>query len=259
MSTQNLAVESAPARHVPYEEPSPWERLSFASGIAAAAFSLTGAALFIAFVVPDLPALDAPAAERAAFYAEMSRNLLYRSVSYIGELQMLLLLLFFGGLFGVLRRSEGGSGALSLAVFGAGIALSVISPLAIMIEDFLVLGFAEAGVDPAIVTNLDGFGPLSFALSGFPRVLVLCGTAALLLPRRLMPRWLGWSGVALAVLSLLGTGTLVAAEIFPLAAVSMLLFYLWIATFSIGALRTGGRANPVAGREVSPVQPAWLG
>lgn len=237
MITQKLAVESPPARHDLNEAASPWDRLSFASGIAAAVLYLVGAALFITFILPELPALDAPAAERAAFYAEMSRNLLYRSVSYLGELQMVLLLLFFGGLFGVLRRSEGGSGALSAAVFGAGVTLAVITPIVIMLEDHLMLGFAVAGVDPVIVSSIDGTGPLSFALGGFPQALVLGGTAALLLPRRGMPRWLGWSGVALAVLSLLGTGTLVATAIFPLSVLAMLLFRLWMLALGIELLR----------------------
>src|SRR5215212_10806515 len=45
----------------------------------AAVLYLTGAVLFIAFVVPQMPAINAPAPERAAFYAAMSRSAVYRS------------------------------------------------------------------------------------------------------------------------------------------------------------------------------------
>ncbi|MBI1877174.1 MAG: hypothetical protein HYR94_02890, partial [Chloroflexi bacterium] len=112
------------------EQPSPWERPALASGIVAAALTFAATALFIGFIVPQLPPLDAPAAEAAAFYAQMSHNAIYRLVSYVSEAQMPFLLLFFAGLSGVLRRAEGSSGPLTLAVVAAGIALAIIAPLA---------------------------------------------------------------------------------------------------------------------------------
>src|SRR5689334_23780717 len=91
------------------ETTSRWERLALASGAVAAALYLAGAALFIVTVAPHLPPLDAPAAERAAFYAQQSHSLIYRLVSYLGEAQMAFLILFFGGLFGLVRRVERGA------------------------------------------------------------------------------------------------------------------------------------------------------
>lgn len=215
-----------------------WERVTLASGAVAGALYLAGAAIFIGVVVPHMPAIDAPVAERAAFYAQQSGSLLYRLVSYCGEAQMAFLILFFGGLFGLLRRAEGDNGPLAPAVFVAGSAIAVISPLAIMIEDNLLLGFAAAHADPTIVSGFDGLGPLSFALSGFPQAIVLLGTAALLMSQRSIPSWIGWFGVALAVLGLLGTGTLVAGELFPLAALSTLLFRVWLVALSLALVRS---------------------
>src|SRR6266540_2272765 len=83
--------------HQTSEPASRWERLTLASGAIAAAIYLAGAALFISFVAPHLPPLDAPAAEHAVFYVEQSRSLIYRLVSYCGEAQMAFLMLFFGG------------------------------------------------------------------------------------------------------------------------------------------------------------------
>src|SRR5687768_3548922 len=157
-------------------DPMRFDRLSFVSGIASSVVFLIGVVLFVGVIVPDMPPFRAPAAVSAQFYAEMSRSAVYRSISYLGELQMMLLLLFFGGLFGVLRRAEGGSGALSFSVFGAGIVLAVIVPLMILIEDHLMLGFAARGIDPVIVASIDGLGPLSFALGGFPQAIILVGT-----------------------------------------------------------------------------------
>ena len=171
MSTSALSREYAPAGQERVDAPSRFDVACFTSGIVSSLLFLIGTVLFVAVVVPSLPAINAPAAERAAFYAEMSRNAVYRSVSYLGELQLALLLLFFGGLFGTLRRAEGGNGALSIAIFGAGVALAVVSPLTIVIEDHLMLGLAAAKADPVIVASMDGLGPLSFALGGFPQAI----------------------------------------------------------------------------------------
>jgi hypothetical protein len=225
--------------------------LTLASGAVAAAIYLAGAALFIGFVVPHMPPLDAPAADQAAFYAEQSRSLIYRLVSYAGQAQMAFLILFFGGLFGVLRRAEQGGGSLAAAVFMAGGAIAVISPLAIMIEDHLLLGLAAAGADPLTVRAFDGLGPRSFALSGFPQAVVLGGTAAILLPQRLIPRWIGWFGVALGVIGLIGTGTLGTANLFPITALATLLFRVWLLATSVALLRSTRTANRLIPQHLS--------
>jgi hypothetical protein len=120
MATQAIPVRHAPAADARTGGASRFDRLALASGIAAAALHLAGAVLFIALVLPELPPLAAPAPERAAFYARMARSAVYRGISFLGELQLLLLLPFFGGLRGILARAEGGSGSIASTVFGAG-------------------------------------------------------------------------------------------------------------------------------------------
>ena len=227
--------------------PSVFDRLSFASGIAASVLALLGAVLFIVYIVPDLPPIHAPVDERAEFYRSMARNGIYRTIGYLGEVQVGLLLLFFGGLFGVLRRAEGGSGAMSFAVFAAGITLAVITPLSIMIEDHLMFGMV-AGGHPAIVASIDGLGPISFALGGFPQAIVLAGTGALLMRQRSIPRALGWVGFVLAALSLVGTGTLVRGSLFPISSLTMLLFRGWMLVVAALLLRRALRSAPVVAR-----------
>src|SRR6266545_4487395 len=223
------------------EQASPWERLALGSGILAGGCHIAFLALFVALIAPAMPPMEAQA---AAFYAEQSRNPAYLLLSYLFQAQLLLLVPFFGGLFGILRRAEGGSGALAASVFAAGVAVAVISPLAEMIEHHLLLGLAAAGADPLIVRGFDGMAPISFALCGFPQAVALGGTSAIILGRRLASRWLGWIGVALAALSLAATGALAAPELFLIGMLAALLFKIWIMALSVALLRGGVGGGP---------------
>ncbi len=219
------------------------DRLGFGGGILAAAAYIAAAALFVVHVVPQMPPFDAPAPVRAAFYAAMDRSPVYQSISYLGELQLLFLLPFFGALAGVLRRAEGGTGAVSGAVLAAGTVLAVIAPLAMLVEDHLLLGFAAAGVDPAAVTAVDGLVPLAIALGGFPQAVVLTGTAALLPRHGVVPRWIGGLGLAAAALSLAGTATLAEGAMFPVSHLASLLTRVWMLALSVVLLRRAGRSS----------------
>ena len=191
-------------------QPSRWERMTLASGVVAAALFIAATAIFLGFTAPGMPPVDAPPEEFASFVAEPGQVVPGALFLYLSAAQLAFVVLFFGGLFGVLRRAEGGSRSLAAAVFAAGLAIAIITSLANVIEDHLLTGFAENGVDPAVTQAVDGIVPLSVALSGFPQVVVLGGTATLLLSRRFAPRWRGWVGLALGALVLVGTGTLVA-------------------------------------------------
>jgi hypothetical protein len=214
-----------------------WERLCLASGILAAIAHLAFLAIFIGLVAPSMPPLDAPAAQAAAFYAEQSRSPIYLLVSYLFQAQLLFLLPFFGGLYSVLRRAERQGGALAATVFASGVALALIPPMAEMIEHHLLLGLAAAGADPVVVRGFDGMAPVSFALAAFPQALILGGSAALLLSQALAPRWLGWSGLGLAALSLVATGTLIAPAMVFVGMGVALLFKLWIMALSVALIR----------------------
>ena len=220
-----------------------WERMTLASGIIAGTLFVAAMTIFIVFVAPEMPPFDAPPEEFAAFMLEQSRGVTYALIPYLGAAQMTFALLFFGGLSGVLRRAEGG-GSLAAAVFAAGLAVAVVSPVVNMIETHLLFGFARGGVDPAAIQAVDGLFPVSLALSSFPQAVVLGGTATLLLNRRFAPRWLGWAGLVLGGLVLVGTGTMVAGpSLFPITALGTLLFWFWVLALSIALLRRAPAAS----------------
>lgn len=75
-------------------------------------------------------ALLAEDATHAAGYAQLSHSTLYAWVSVLLQGQLLFLLLFFSGLYSRSHRTDEESSGLTHAVFAAGIAVSLITPLA---------------------------------------------------------------------------------------------------------------------------------
>jgi hypothetical protein len=87
----------------------------------------------------------------------------------------------------------------------------------------------QLGGDGTAVKAIDAITPLALALSAFPRAVLLGATSVVLLEGRIAPRWIGWTGLALGLTSLVSTGTLVAPMLFPLLAFGTLLFVVWVA------------------------------
>lgn len=216
------------------EQPTFTERLLLSSGIVAALLYIAMYVLLAGFILPNSPATDAPDALRAAAYAQLSQSMLYAVISVLIQLQMPFLLLFFGGLHSVLHRTEA---ALANTIFATGMAVALITPLIEFIERHLLLNMAAAGVDPRIVVQFDGFTPMSFGLSALPQAIVLAGVAVLIFNQRFAPRWIGWTGIGLAVFSLAAGAMLLFPQLFPVAALSTILFRLWVLALSCALLR----------------------
>ncbi len=229
-----------------YEQPSRWERPALASGIVFAVLQIAGIVFATVFVLSKLPPVGAPLTEWAAALVQIP-TITGSIANYLLLLPVPFFLLFLGGLFGVLRRAEGRSGALSASVLGAGIAMAMTWPFGILIAGLSSSIVADGG-DVATAWSLDGMAPFSLALSAFPRTVLLVATSLLLLDRRLAPRWLGWVGLALALVSLIGTAMLLVGDLFPVLALGTLLFELWVLALSVSLVRSGRTASQAAPR-----------
>lgn len=227
-----------------YDRPSPWERPALTSGILLVVIQLAGLAFFITSVAPKMPPVDAPAAQAATFYAQ--HGSLITTNNFLFMLQTPFLLLFLAGLYGVLRRVEGGSGTLAVAALASGVAMGVILAMGWLISG-LGVGIATNRGDAATIKALDGLSPLSLALSTLPRALLLAATSLVLLRSQLVPRWIGGAGFVLVFVSLVGATTLVAGAMFPVLALGSLLFELWTLALSVALLRhTRAVAQPTS-------------
>jgi hypothetical protein len=231
------------------ELPSRWERPALASGILFVVVQIATIAFTAVFFATTHPPIDASPTEAARGFARAETMVAVGTYLYV--LQVPFLLLFLGGLFGVLRRVEGGSGALAISVLGAGVAMVVIASMGALVSA-ITPTIGQLGGDGATVKAIDGMTPLALALSAFPRAVLLGATSVVLLEGRIVPRWICWTGLALAVISLASTGTLLTPALFPYLALGTLLFVLWIAALTVALLR-----NPQPASRLGPrVEPA---
>ncbi len=218
------------------EQPSPWERPALASGIVFAVLQIAAIVFATVFLLSKLPPVGAPLTEWAEALVQIP-TMTVSIANYLLLLPVPFFLLFLGGLVGVLRRAEGGSGTLAVSALGAGIAMAMTWPVGIVIAGLSSDIVADGG-DLATAWALDGMAPFSLALSAFPRTVLLVATSLLLLGSRFAPRWLGWLGLVLALVSFIGTAMLLVGDLFPVLALGTLLFDLWILALSVLLVRS---------------------
>jgi hypothetical protein len=210
------------------------ERLAFVSGIA---FSFIQFGVMLYFMILVLPQMGPPdaAAQHVAFYTQHGATL--RLGNYLMTLPTPFFLFFLAGLGGVLRRAEGGGSTLATATVTSGAIVAILWPLSAVLNN-IGIDIAQAGGDAATIVALDAIGPYMLALSTLPRAILLAAASVGLLNGRFIPRWLGWLGLALAVVSLVGSGTMLVGQLFPVLALGTILFEVWILLLS-NALRRG--------------------
>jgi hypothetical protein len=164
---------------------------------------------------------------------------------YIGLLAQVVFLVFAAGLWGILRRAEGGTGWISTAGL-----VSAGAFLAIIVAGDLVPGaavfYAGRDVDPATASLLLDAKKLAEILSVPFIGLFLASAAIVVLRAAALPRWAGWSAALIAALSVVTV---------PLgyepSQTSSFLALLWILAVSVRLL-----ARPAPSPREAAVPPA---
>ena len=209
-------------------------RLSAWCGVAFTACQLTVMVFMAVLVLPHGGSPSDPALERGRNVLEAADA--YRIGNYLFLVAGSLLLGFLGAVHVRLRRADA-SGALATVGVAAGTLLAVVWPFAAVLHD-VALDTAQAGADVRILAGWDSVAPYSLAFSVLPRAFLVL---ALVLGLRLTggSRWLQRSGVAIVVVSLVGSATLVSGALFPVLALSTLAYELWIGLLAWHWLRDG--------------------
>lgn len=195
------------------------------------ATSLIGVAFTFVFFATSHPAMDATPIEAAIGFRDAGTMVAVGT--FLAVLPFPFALLFLGGLDSVLRRV--GDGPLVPAAVSAGIASFLIPAIGALVSAVTpAIGAADTSAAAgAVVKALDGVMPLSVALGGFPRAVLVITVLVLLARAGLAGRVLAISGYAVAGLGVLGTGTFILQALFPVASLSALLFIAWVTALAL--------------------------
>ena len=174
------------------------ERWAPLSGIVFVVLMLTGA-----FFVTDVPEADASAQEIAGYLADSDNHVRNIIGAYMWVLGGLAFLLFVSHLRSVLSRAEGGSGTLSNVAFGAGVVFTAVwsvSAVALAAVAYAVESSDAPVSNPDVVRVLPQMAGLLLVLGGgFAGILLLLATSILTFRTGVLPRWLAWFGILVAI------------------------------------------------------------
>jgi hypothetical protein len=210
------------------------ERRALLGGVGYAAVQFVAMAFIVTMIFSRKPGVDAALADHYAFYLHYAR--LLDVGNYLLTLTVPFFLVFLGGIYGAVRRAEGGEGVMAMVVAASGTALIMTWPLGIIISG-LGGSIAHFGGDAATVWALDGMAPLSLALSALPRAVFLAASCALLRQANAVPGWVTTLGFGVAAASAVTSATLTVPGLFPFLAISTLLFEGWVLAVSVSLLR----------------------
>jgi hypothetical protein len=201
------------------------ERWAPLSGIIFVVLMVVGTAF-----VADVPDPDAPQQAIADYLADSGSHMRNIIGAYMWVLGALAFLWFVTRLRSVLRGAEGGTGALSNLVFGAGVVYS-----ALMIASGVVFAAVAYAVelrgatvsDPDFVKVLPQMAWMILLLgAGFAGLLLMLATSILSLQTGVLPRWLAWLGIVAAI-----------ALLFDVIYVNIVPLLIWVLAASIVLLR----------------------
>lgn len=176
-----------------------WERFGASSGIVFFALVLASA-----FVAPIPPSVTASASEITSYYGQNRNAVLLGGV--FGSLAAMSLLWFAAHLRHVLQRAEGGAEKFSPIVYGTGLIVATVGLLAALPSTTMAFMVDQAGATEsgALMIALNNATQICFSLLAFPGAL-FAGTAGWAMVRGELARpWLGWLGMVIGVIALIG-------------------------------------------------------
>jgi hypothetical protein len=197
------------------------ERWAALGGIIFVALMVSGT-----YLVADVPDPAAPQEAIAAYLVDGGNHMTNLIGAYVWVLGALAFLWFLTRLRSVLRGAEGGMGTLSNLAFGSGViysALMMASAVAFAAVAYAVALRGATVTDTDFVRVLPQMAWMLLLLgAGFAGLLVMVATCIVSFKTRVLPRWLAWLGIVMAIVLL-----------FDVIYVNILPFLIWVVAASI--------------------------
>jgi len=173
------------------------ETLAPLTGIVAVVLYMAG--FIVHDVVGDVPGADAPASDYARYYQEEDGSIWGSSI--LVSLAAAFFFWFVGTLRGALRAAEGGTGRLASTAHAGGIAIAVLllASTGTQVSAAVVATERDEPIAPDIAVAFwfmaDGFFWAAFTGAA----VLLAATGFALVRGAALPRWFGWSTLALGL------------------------------------------------------------
>jgi hypothetical protein len=205
------------------------DRVAAVSGVLSVVVFVVGQYVAPELVYPE----EQVGGVQLTFYVNYEDRLLAQAILF--GVASMLFLVFLGGLRAFLARVEGQDARLAPVVVAAGaVAVGLVLVQAALVVALTALRGNEVGVR---AQGSAWAARALFYLEGalgdmvlFPFAVFLAAAAVVLLRTRVLPRWLGWAGVALGLLvGVLGAGLPAGLDIAPLDQAIPLLALAWVA------------------------------
>lgn len=172
----------------------PWERWSGVAGIAFVVLYVVG------FSVGGEPP-DSDAAITAR-YADSGERALELTAFFLIAAAALALVLFVSGARSLLARSEPQQRTLAALAYAGGIACAALVLVGNAVSRTTAFASDDEAfkLDPDTQRMFESAGFLLFVSAAFAAILLVAGLSVGALRYGLLPRWLGWAGIVVAVL-----------------------------------------------------------
>jgi hypothetical protein len=177
-----------------------WERLAPLTGIAAVVFWVLGVLLLEG--LGDNPGDDATAQDILAYLGEDENAVYLGAIGlFVGSM---FLIWFAGTLRAAVADAEGGASWLAPIVFGTGVATAVLScsVFAPQVSGAFATNERDAPLTPEAAQALWVAGDGFFVATEYAVAAFLIATWLAVLRWRILPRWVGWLGLLVAIVAL---------------------------------------------------------
>lgn len=151
---------------------------------------------------------------------------------YLELVGIVLFIPFAAYLAEVFRRAEGEGSWLPSTVFGSGL-FFVVTGVVSFSAGATAYYRAGEGVDPDVLLALAHLRSFAFTIGWALAALFLATSGTLILGRNVLPRWMGWTAIALALALLVALATPKS----ELAQTPPMLMALWVLAISVALLR----------------------
>jgi hypothetical protein len=209
-----------------------WERWSALAGVLFVA--LFAVALALSSATGDSPT------EVQQWYADSGNRTKEFVAWFLFMAAAIAFLSFLGTLRDMLVRAEGGPGTLSSLVFGPGIAFTVllVGAVSLFAAPAALGGEDNFKLDPNTAEMFADAGYFVLVGGGMIASIAVLATSMAALRTRVLPGWLGWSGLIVAV-----------AMLFSVFFLPLLVFLAWVLAVSlvmvVAAWRVRGGPPPM--------------